>query len=477
LGKAATEAVFNIFREDGTLLRVEDFPVNQVIAKRQAMRNLILRVHHPEKELKKDVWVLVNADPVFSNEAELLQVIVTFVDITARKQAEREKAELEAQLQQAQKLESVGRLAGGVAHDFNNMLNVILGYAELAMTKVNPCEPLHADLAEIIAAGERSVKVTRQLLAFARKQTVAPKVLDLNETVASMHKMLERIIGEQIRLDWQPGADLWPVRVDPSQIDQLLAKLCVNARDAIRGGGKIAIATGNSILDAEYCGAHPGSVPGAYVRLAVSDDGSGMDEETLAHIFEPFFTTKGVGEGTGLGLAMVYGAVQQNNGFITAESVLGKGTTFTIYLPRYVGESGQGWAKVAPGAFMGGRETILLVEDEPAVLALTATMLENQGYAVLAANTPDQAVALARQHAAKIHLLVTDVVMPGMNGRDLWRQLSAVRPDMKCVYMSGYPANAISQHGVLEAGAHFIQKPFAQKELTVKVRAALDGKS
>jgi CheY-like chemotaxis protein len=363
-----------------------------------------------------------------------------------------------------------------VAHDFNNMLSVILGYAELAMSKVNPGDSLHADLAEIVTAAERSVKVTRQLLAFARKQTVAPRVLDLNQAVAGMHKMLERIIGEQIQLDWQPGPDLWPVKVDPSQIDQILANLCVNARDAIGGTGKIAIATGNSVLDAAYCGAHPGLVPGEYVRLAMSDDGSGMDPETLAHIFEPFFTTKGVGEGTGLGLAMVYGAVQQNNGFITAESVLGKGTTFTIYLPRHVGKSDQPWTEVTPGVFMGGRETLLLVEDEPAVLALTATMLENQGYAVLAAKTPAQAVALAREHAAKIHLLLTDVVMPGMNGRDLWRQLSALRPEMKCVYMSGYPATAISQHGVLEAGAHFIQKPFGQRELAAKVRAALDGR-
>jgi len=396
-------------------------------------------------------------------------------DITDRKRAEEEKAGLEAQLHQAQKLESVGRLAGGVAHDFNNKLGVILGHAEIALAQVDPALPLHAHLEEIHKAAGRSADLTRQLLAFARKQTIAPKVLDLNETVEGMLKMLRRLIGEDIHLAWQPEAGLWPVRVDPSQIDQVLANLCLNARDAIADVGKITIETANSDFDADYCALHAGFAPGEYVRLAVSDDGCGMDKETLAHVFEPFFTTKDVGAGTGLGLATVYGIVKQNDGFINAYSEPGQGTTFSIYLPRHAGKAEQASTEDAAEPLVRGQETILLVEDEPAILEMTKEMLELHGYVVLAAGTPGAAIRMAREHVGEIHLLMTDVVMPEMNGRDLARNLLSIYPHLKRLFTSGYSANVIAHRGVLDDGVHFLEKPFSMKGLAAKVRQALES--
>jgi two-component system cell cycle sensor histidine kinase/response regulator CckA len=402
-------------------------------------------------------------------------IVVNARDITARLKAEEERVALEAQLQQAQKMEAVGRLAGGVAHDFNNMLGVILGHAEMAIEQVDPAQPLHADLTEIQKAAERSADLTRQLLAVARRQTVAPRVLDLNETVVGMLNMLERLIGEDIDLSWQPGVGLWPVKVDPSQIDQILANLCVNARDAIADVGRIAIKTGNVAVDEGHCARHPDFVPGEYVRIAVTDDGCGMDVDTLAHLFEPFFTSKDVGQGTGLGLATVYGIVKQNRGFIDVESEPGRGSTFTIYLPRQQGKADHiGTDRpMAPAAL--GHETILLVEDEPAILRMTARMLERQGYTVLAAGTPGGAIRLAQEHPGEIQLLLTDVVMPGMNGRDLSKNLLSLFPRLTCLFMSGYTADIIAQHGVLDIGVFFIQKPFSLRDLAAKVREALDG--
>jgi two-component system, cell cycle sensor histidine kinase and response regulator CckA len=398
------------------------------------------------------------------------------VDITERKQAEEDKAKLQAQCQQAQKMETVGRLAGGVAHDFNNMLGVILGHAEMALGEIDPSHPLHYCLQEIREAAKRSADLTRQLLALARKQTVAPRVLDLNETIAGMLNILHRLIGEDIRLDWHPSAELWPVKVDPSQIDQIVVNLCVNSRDAITGVGNVAIETGNSTLDQEYCAAHPGFVPGDYVYLAVGDDGCGMDEGTLARIFEPFFTTKETGKGTGLGLATVYGSVKQNNGFITVDSKPGQGTTFRIYLPRHVsGTRRAARTKGTAEPAVCGRETILLVEDEPAILRLTKVMLEKQGYTVLAASTPAEALRMARELGGHIHLLMTDVIMPEMNGRDLARNLLSLYPNIKCLFTSGYTANVIAHHGVLDEGIHFIQKPFSAQDLAVKLREALNS--
>jgi nitrogen-specific signal transduction histidine kinase/CheY-like chemotaxis protein len=401
--------------------------------------------------------------------------VAVLLDITERKRAEEEQAKLEGQLQQSQKMESVGRLAGGVAHDFNNMLGVILGHVELALEVVDSANPVFTDLREIQKAGRRSAELTNQLLAFARKQTVAPKVLDLNQTLAGMLKMLQRLIGEDIDLAWLPDTSLWSVKADPSQIDQILANLCVNARDAIADTGKVTIETGNKVFDEDYCASHAGYVPGDYVRLAVSDDGCGMDKETQAHLFEPFFTTKPVGQGTGLGLATVYGIVKQNNGFLNVYSEPGHGTTFRIYLPRHADEAVAVEAGQEKSATRGS-ETILVVEDEPAILALTKTMLERLGYQVLVASSPGQAIQVAAEYTGQIHLLMTDVVMPEMNGRDLASQLSSTFPALKKLYMSGYTANVIAHHGVLDEGVIFIQKPFSKSDLARRIRAALDRK-
>jgi PAS domain S-box-containing protein len=421
------------------------------------------------------VVVETNAVPVVDQKGTILGYRGVDRDITERKHAEEEKAGLESQLQQAQKMELVGRLAGGVAHDFNNMLGVILGHAEVALGRVGTDQPLHGHLAEIRKAAERSAALTRQLLAFARKQTIAPKVLDLNEAIAGILKMIERLVGEDVSLSWQPSAELWPVRVDPSQIDQILANLCVNARDAIADVGKVTIETGNGTFDADYCALHAGFVPGEYVRLAVSDDGCGMDKETLAHVFEPFFTTKPVGAGTGLGLATVYGIVKQNNGFINVYSEPGHGTTFSIYLPRQAGKAEQARGEDAGEPLVRGHETILLVEDEPAILEMTTEMLERQGYTVLAAATPGAAIRLAEAYPGGIHLVITDVVMPEMNGRDLARNVLSLYPHLKRLFMSGYTANVIAHRGVLDDGVHFLQKPFSMKDLTASVREALEN--
>jgi signal transduction histidine kinase/ActR/RegA family two-component response regulator len=398
-------------------------------------------------------------------------------DIVTAKRASVEKAALEQQLQQAQKMESVGRLAGGVAHDFNNMLGAILGHAELAMEQAAPETPLYEDLAQIQSAAQRSADLTRQLLAFARRQTVARRVLDLNATVEGMLKMLQRLIGEEIRLVWRPGSELWPVNIDPSQVDQLLANLCINARDAIGDFGAVTIATGNVTLEEVDCATIPGFIPGEYVRLVVADDGCGMDKETLTHLFEPFFTTKALGTGTGLGLATVYGAVKQNDGEIHVESEPGRGTTLTIYLPRHTGVGARdapGPTPVTPAS--PPHETILVVEDEPAILRMTAKHLQKQGFAVLGAGSPGEALRKAREHVGEIHLLLSDVVMPEMNGRDLATALRATFPKLKRLFMSGYTADVIAHHGVVDGGVHFLQKPFSRAELLAKVRAVLDAK-
>ncbi len=406
--------------------------------------------------------------PVRDASGRIINYVAVKRDLT-------EHLRLTDQLLQAQKMEAVGLLAGGVAHDFNNMLSVIIGHAEIASSHADPAQTLHAHLTEILKAAGRATDLTRQLLAFARKQTIVPKVLDLNEAVAGMLKMLQRLIGEDIDLSWQPMADLWPIKVDPSQIDQILANLCVNARDAIPGVGKLTIQTENITIDEDYCALNAGFMPGEYVLLAVSDDGCGMDKDTLSHLFEPFFTTKGPGKGTGLGLATVYGIVKQNSGFINVYSEPDQGTTFRIYLPRHAGKAEQPRTIIPEEAASRGRETILLVEDELAILEMTTMLLERQGYTVLAASTPGEAIRLAREHAGEVQLLMTDVVMPEMNGRDLAKNLLALYPYLKRLFTSGYTADVIAHHGVLDAGVHFIQKPFSIKGLAAKVREVLDS--
>ncbi|MDP3480506.1 MAG: PAS domain S-box protein [Desulfoprunum sp.] len=386
-----------------------------------------------------------------------------------------EHLRLTSQLQQSQKMEAVGLLAGGVAHDYNNMLSVILGYTELALGKVDPAESLHADLDEIYKAAMRSTEITRQLLAFARKQTINPVVLDLNQNVQSMLKMLRRLIGENITLAWLPEAGLYPIKMDPAQTDQLLANLCVNARDAIADVGKVIIETKNVVFDETYCINNIGFVSGQYVLLAVSDDGGGMDKETLNHIFEPFFTTKEMGQGTGLGLSTVYGIVKQNHGFINVYSEPGKGTTFKIYLPWYAGQTIEVQREKVAEIPLSQGETVLVVEDEPLLLKMNERMLEQLGYRALAAGSPGEAIGLAAEHAGEIRLLVTDVVMPEMNGRDLAERLQSLYPDMKILFMSGYMASVIVHRGVLDEGVNFIQKPFSMKDLAVKIQDAMRG--
>jgi len=384
-----------------------------------------------------------------------------------------EKERLRRQLEQAQKMESVGRLAGGVAHDFNNMLSVIGGYAELALEKATDAS-LRGDLTEIRKAARRSTDITRQLLAFARQQTIAPKVLDLNEAIESTFKMLRRLISEDIDLAWRPKVGLWPVKIDPVQVDQILANLCVNARDAIAGVGHITIETDMRRLEGQALEMHPYMTAGDYVLLTVSDDGAGMDRETQEHIFEPFFTTKGLGRGTGLGLSTVYGIVKQNRGFINVYSESKKGTTFKIYLPRHREESETIEAKSSEVLPSGRGETILLVEDEISILKLGRRMLESLGYTVLSASSPGEAIRLVEECAGGIDLLITDVVMPEMSGKDLSDQLQTRYPHIASLFMSGYAAGAITHRGVLEENMAFVQKPFSKKELAQKVRAGLE---
>jgi PAS domain S-box-containing protein len=406
--------------------------------------------------------------PVCDAGGRIVSYVAVKRDITAQRL-------MEEQLRQAQKMETVGQLAGGVAHDFNNMLQVIISYVEMSLGKVDVGQPLHKYLLEIRRAAQRSAELTGQLLAFARRQAVSPKVLDLNDAVAGTQKMIQRLIGEDIDLAWMPAHDLWKVKIDPAQLDQILANLTVNARDAIGGVGKLTIETEKVTFDQAYCAAHAGFVPGEYVLLAVSDDGCGMDKQTMGHLFEPFFTTKGQGKGTGLGLATIYGIVKQNNGFINVYSEPGEGSTFKVYLPRAEGAEAAERVEAEAGAPRGGTETVLVAEDEAAILELAKESLEQLGYTVLTAKSPEEAMRKAEERAGPIDLLITDVVMPQMNGRQLCERLRAARSGLKCLYMSGYTADVIAHRGVLEEGVSFMAKPFSLTTLAEKVREVLDG--
>jgi len=393
-------------------------------------------------------------------------------DITEKIKAEEERAKIEQQLQQAQKMESVGRLAGGVAHDFNNMITVILGYAELIKLRLPPDSSLLKDIGEIEKAAIRSRDMTRQLLAFSRKAIIAPKNINLNSLIADTQKTILRLLGEDIDLKFYPGKDLWKIKVDPSQMEQILINLAVNARDSMPHGGKLTIETENVRLNDAYCKMHAGFIPGYYALLGVSDEGIGMDKETLQQIFEPFFTTKEMGKGTGLGLSMVYGIVQQNNGFINVYSEPGKGTTFKIYIPRSDEEIVvQEVEEEPPAAASTG--TILLVEDDNMVRRLTTDMLEAIGYQTVSAGSPHEAMALIEKHEGQIDLIITDVVMPGMSGKELIEKIEAVRPGMRVLYMSGYTTNVIAHRGVLDEGVNFIQKPFSIGDLARKINSIL----
>ncbi|MBE0602334.1 MAG: cache domain-containing protein [Deltaproteobacteria bacterium] len=418
-------------------------------------------------------WASLNTRMVRDEKGAVLYFEGTLDDITERKHAEEEREKLQGQLLQSRKLEAVGTLAGGIAHDFNNMLGVIIGYAELMLGQMDSGNPYRENPGKILEAAQRSAGLTRQLLAFARRQTVTPVVFDLNESVESTLKMLRRLIGENIALAWMPGAGPCTVKMDPSQLDQLLANLCVNARDAIGEVGRISIETGTVSVDGSGSGSHGGLTPGEYVTLAISDDGCGMDRETMEHMFEPFFTTKRLGHGTGLGLATVYGIVKQNGGSIDVHSEPGKGSSFRICIPRHLTDAGAGTADAAGEIPRGSGETVLFVEDDPTLLEMGRMMLQHLGYSVLPAASPGEAIRLAGEGGREIRLFITDVVMPGMNGKELAERLLELRPGMNHLFMSGYTADVIAHQGVLEEGVNFIQKPFSMKDLADKIREVL----
>jgi PAS domain S-box-containing protein len=388
-----------------------------------------------------------------------------------------ERRALEQQLRQSQKMEAVGRLAGGIAHDFNNLLMVISGYSEFLLERLGSEPQLRAPAQEIASAAERASSLTRQLLAFSRKQMLAPRIVNLNDVASENLKMLTRMIGEDIDLVWVPGTSLWPVRADAGQVDQVIMNLAVNARDAMPSGGKLTIETSNVTLDEDYVRLHTPLRPGEYVMIAISDTGAGMDAETQSHIFEPFFTTKGT-KGTGLGLSTVYGIVKQSGGYIWVYSELGKGTTFKIYLPRVAASGEPAMQVVTPVEISRaepGTETILVVEDEANLRYLARQFLEKQGYKVVEAADGAVAMQIAVAHEGVIHLLLTDVIMPGMNGRELAQRISEIRPNIKILYMSGYTENVVGHNGTLDAGVRLLQKPFNLRDLKSKVREVLDA--
>jgi PAS domain S-box-containing protein len=424
------------------------------------------KVQFAERQLlRKDgsvVLVEVSARPLPDG-----RLLATLRDITERRT-------LEQQLRQAQKMEAVGRLAGGVAHDFNNLLTAIFGYAEFAAEDLPADSPVREDIEEIRKAAQRASSLTRQLLAFSRQQVLEPVVLNLNELVRDLEKMLRRLIGEDVEMDLRLSEGLANVRADPGQLNQVLLNLVVNARDAMPTGGRLLIETQDAELNEDYVEQHQPVVPGAYVLLAVSDTGSGMTPDVKSHLFEPFFTTKEKGKGTGLGLSTVYGIVKQSGGYIWAYSEVGVGTTFKIYLPRVDAPAQTAARRPEPGS-LSGTETILVAEDDEPLRLLASAMLRKLGYTVLEAQDADMALAAAAAHPGAIHLLVTDVVMPGQSGRALARALIAARPTLKVLYISGYTDEAIVHHGMLEPGLHFLQKPFTSAGLAKKVRSVLDA--
>jgi two-component system, cell cycle sensor histidine kinase and response regulator CckA len=386
-----------------------------------------------------------------------------------------ERRVLERQLRMTTKMEAIGRLSGGIAHDFNNLLGVIIGYSEILKRKLGPENPWYECADEVEKAGQRAVSLTRQLLAFSRQQILTPAVLDLNALVTGMEKMLPRLLGEDVVVVTRLSDDIGRVKADNGQVEQVVMNLAVNARDAMPQGGELRIETANAEFDESYVRHHPGAKPGRYVMLAVVDSGIGMSAETLAHIFEPFFTTKEVGKGTGLGLATVYGVVKQSGGYLWVDSKLGKGSSFQIFLPRVEEKVTKVVSNTLPPEVLRGAETVLLVEDADALRKLARSFLEDRGFLVLSAANGEEALRLATNHKGPIHLLLTDVIMPGMNGRALAEHLLPKRRAMSVLYMSGYTDSFIAGHGVLEPGTHLLHKPFTEQALIAKVREVLDA--
>jgi PAS domain S-box-containing protein len=422
----------------------------------------------------RERWLMSRGQPQRGEDGRVERYLGIVVDITERKRAEEEKERLQLQLAQAQKMESIGRLAGGVAHDFNNLLTVINGYSRLLLDRLTAGDPLRDGLEEIHKAGERAAGLTQQLLAFSRKQVLQPRVLDLNRVVGEMRPMLARLMGEDVEVCVKLRAEATTIFADPHQLERVLMNLAVNSRDAMPHGGEFTIETGFAELGESDGQLRPGAHAGPYVTLAVSDTGVGMNEETRGHIFEPFFTTKGVGKGTGLGLSTIHGIVEQSGGYIEIDSEVGRGTTFKIYLPRVEDASADSGKPEAVSA-MGGNETVLVVEDQPEVRGYATAALRAYGYQVIEAASAAEALLVWEREGERIALILTDVVMPSLSGRELADRLKERRPGIKVLFMSGYTDDTIVHHGVLEKDAEFIQKPFSPGQLAIKVREALRG--
>ncbi|MEM9400290.1 MAG: PAS domain S-box protein, partial [Verrucomicrobiota bacterium] len=422
-----------------------------------------------------DVVVWFNATPIYDDDKNVKAGLVIFFDVTEQKKIEKESKRLEDQLNHAQKMEAIGRLAGGVAHDFNNMLGVILGHTDLIMSQVEPSEMIYDDLNQIKSAAKRSANLTGQLLTYARKQVIQPKVIDLNESVAKMIGMLQRLIGEQITLKFDPAKDLWPILMDPSQVDQIVTNLCVNARDAIADYGEIMIETKNLRVKERSKNILPQGIITDCVLLSIRDNGSGMDEKTMNNLFEPFYTTKSIGKGTGLGLATVYGIINQNKGAISVESEPNTGTTFNIFLPRQISFEKESIIVIEESVSSQGSETILVVEDEQAMLDMTKSMLTRLGYNTLSSHSPHDAIRVAKDYQKPIHILMTDVVMPEMNGYDLSKKIVEIHPNIAVLFMSGYSADVLKSQKDFQGECFMLQKPFSIKDMKAKICETLEA--
>lgn len=483
-----TDAHAKIQYVNKTFERVTGYTRDEVIGQNPR----VLKSGKHEPAFYRDMWSqLKNGNPVivqfinkrkngqlYTEDASLSPVmdatgkIVNYVGV---KRDITERLKLEEQLAQAQKMETVGRLAGGVAHDFNNMLGVILGNSELLLSKLTPDNPLCEEVEAIVSAAKRSSDITRQLLTFARKQIIKPRILDVNEAVENCLKLLRRLIGENIELVWKPHASVCQVKMDSVQIDQILTNLCVNARDAIPNTGTVSITTEAVTISAKDCKFHEACKPGKFIVLSVTDTGAGMTPDVLDHIFEPFYTKKTLSDGTGLGLATVHGIVSQNGGFIDAQSQPGSGTTFRIHLPEQTETKAETETEIPVETPMGKGETVLIVEDEAMLLKLAATQLTSLGYHVLTALTPTIAIEQAKAYKGTIDLLLSDVIMSSMNGKELSTHIRTIYPEISIIFMSGYTADVIAAHGVLEKGVYFIPKPFSRNAIAVQLRHCLNG--
>jgi len=452
-----------------------EIPSHWKVAHQQALSGAILRDEElflrKDGSMQWDRWII---QPWYESHNSIGGIVALTEDITERKQLEQENRELLEQLVAAQKIESIGRLAGGIAHDFNNMLNVIQGHVGLALLDIDATHPLHEHLAEIRDAADRSAELTQQLLAFTSQEEIKPRLIDLNQTVTDMLRILKRLIGEEIEFTWEPASEGCIVNIDPSQADQILANLCVNASDAISGIGKVTLKTQNTEFDPDFCALHPGYLPGHFVMLSVSDTGSGMNPETQSRIFEPFFTTKPSGKGTGLGLSTVSGIVRQNQGFIHVESSFGSGSIFQIYLPCRREDQPAHLQKPAARTPIGTSEMILLIDDEPMLAKISREILLSLGYRVMTATSPNQTIQMVIDFQGTIDLLISDVVMPEMNGHDLYQSLHQLQPEMKVLFISGYTSSIMTEHGVISNKTPFLKKPFSRDDLAIKVRQVLE---